>query len=141
MKYVFLSIALLGICSMVVAKDTFAAVPLTIPFGGKVITTVVPGITCLPPGIGPVVTTQTVSGLATAGLFGLNSNYPTGVRVGGVVAGLYSSIPIYANDFSKKPKPGGYILGRHLAVPTFHNCTIGEFPFPTMQTTIYGVSK
>ncbi|HRH31202.1 MAG TPA: hypothetical protein PK950_00865 [Candidatus Paceibacterota bacterium] len=140
MKYVFLSIALLGICSMVVAKDTFAA-PLTMPFGGKVITSTVPGITCLPPGTGPVVTSQTISGLAASTIFGLSSNLSGGVRVAGVAAGIYSSIPIYTTNINKIPKPGGYILGRHLAVPTFQNCVIGEFPFPTMQTTIYGVSK
>lgn len=141
MKYVFLSFAVLAFFSLFVGAKSYAA-PLTLPFGGKVLTTVVPGITCAPPGIGPIITSQTVSGLATAGLFGANSNFSTGVRAGGVVGGIYSSIPIYATDPRKMPTPGGYILGMHLAIPSMQYCLMGSsIPFPVMQTTIYGVSK
>lgn len=140
MKYVFLSIAMLGIFSMVIARQTHAA-PFTLPFGGKIITRQLPGVACVPPNAGPVVTSQTISGLATAGFFATNSSYSAGARAGGAVAGIYSSIPIYTTDPRKVTKPGGYILGRHLAIPNFQYCKFGTYPFPVMQTTIYGVSK
>lgn len=140
MKYVFLSIALLGICSMVIAKQTQAA--FTMPFGGKIITTAIPGVVCFPPNAGPVVTTQTIGGLVGAGIFAAGGNMSGGVRAGGIALSLYSAIPIYTTDPTKIPRPGGYILGLHQVIPSFQYCNAGgSFPFPVMQTTIYGVSR
>ncbi len=135
-----LAIALLGIFGVVIAKQTYAA-PMSMPFGGKVIMNTIPGIICVPPGMGPVVTSQNVGGLATAALVGGNSNYSTGVRAGGIVMGLYSTIPFYTTDPTKVTRPGGYILGRHLMVPDFATCRVGQYPFPIMKTTTYGVSR
>jgi hypothetical protein len=114
MKYLILSVAMLAMFSLFVAKQTSAA-PLMRPFGGQVFTSVTPGVVCAPPGMGPI--------------------YLKGLNV--IDAG-----PYYTPDPKKTPRPLGYILGLYLAIPNPGICyTEAGAPFPVRQVTIYGVSR
>ncbi len=57
---------------------------------------------------------------------------------------LLNPIPYYvANPLTtKKPIPGGWILGLYDVVPNIKSCfEAGEIPYPVRNITIYGVSK
>ncbi len=140
MKYMFLAVAILALYSTIIAKKTEAA-PLTLPFGGKVLLNTVPGVICVPPGMGPVVTMGNAVGQFGVAYFAYNSDLSAGERIGGAAISLYSVIPFYTTDPKKVPKPGGYILGRHLIVPSMQYCNVAGAPFPVKQTTVYSVSK
>jgi hypothetical protein len=108
------------------------AAGITPSFGGRVLTTKIPSVTCYGTGTGPVLL---VSNLSAA------RSTLQGGSVSNIVTSAYGVIPFYTTSANKTPKPGGWILGTHQMIPNFSTCTIGSFPFPVKKTTNnYGVS-
>ncbi len=115
----------------------------TLPFGGRVLTTTVPSVTCTPPGTGPVVLISNIVSLGSAVYSGANNQQSGVQRAAGVVSGVYNALPYYATDPTKTPKPGQWILGRASLIPDLSLCysaALGGFPVPVKKTTTYGVS-
>jgi hypothetical protein len=152
-----ISIAIIMVVSVVPA---LVHATLTASFGGKVLLTKIPGITCIGIGTGPVVLSSNLESFGSAVLSATGvgtGGEPTAVRVGGTVAGLYGAIPFYANPsisistvggpgssfsvfVSPQPKIGDWILGEASLIPNFNTCLAGPIPFPVRQTSNYKVS-
>ncbi len=124
---------------------------MTLPFGGRVLTTELPGVTCLNPiGTAPVVLTSNLAGLLRAGTAAADGSQATGQRVTNIATGLYRAIPLYTWAYTKnsggvpaqQPKQGDWILGRQKIVPNFSTCLIGEtVPFPVVETDNFGITR
>lgn len=115
----------------------------TFPFGGRVLTTTIPTVTCLPPGTGPVVLMSNIVSLGSAVYSGTNKQQTGFERASGVVSGVYNALPFYTTSITKVPKPGQWILGRHEIIPDIKTCVseaLAGFPIPVKRTTTYGVS-
>lgn len=101
----------------------------TVPFGGRVLSTKIPSVSCLGIGTGPVV---------------LMSNLASGIGAASgsnIVGNIYGTLPLYATNPTRVPKAGQWILGNHSIIPSFSTCVIGESaPFPVKKTSTYGVS-
>lgn len=128
---------------MSMTSSTSAAIGLTMPFGGKVLTTKIPSVTCVPgAGTGPVVL---ISNLAAIGqTVASTTSGSTVQRIGNAAVSAYNILPFYTVSPTKKPKAGGYVLGRHELIPDLKLCyssAFGGFPVPVKKTTNFGVSK
>lgn len=122
---------------------TYALGLPTVPYGGKVLTTTLPTVTCFTTGTAPVVLSSNLAGLGMA-VGSATSNTGVGGKVAGLIGGLYKALPLNATNPAKRPRPGDWILGRHEIIPSFTTCTstaLGGFPVPVKKTTIYGVSR
>lgn len=88
---------------------------LTRSFGGKVILTTIPIVTCTGSGTGPVVL----------------------IKMNG--------LPYYTESQQKTPKVGDWILGRANIIPNFSTCNIQagpyKIPFPVRTTSDYNISN
>lgn len=121
MKYLLLAFAIF-IVGLTLANKAFALSSPTSPFGGKVVSIVNPSVVCSPPGVGPVLMKGTV-------MTGFDQFY------------------FYLPNPKKAPKVNGYILGRHLLVPSTQYCqsSSGGSPYPvlapSLTTPVYGVSR
>jgi hypothetical protein len=102
---------------------THAALGLSAPFGGRVLSVTIPSVTCVGTGTGPIVLTSTAVSVISMATSQNNAS------------GVYGSIPLYATDANKAPRVGKWILGRHELMPSFSTCTIGGTPFPVKKTT------
>ncbi len=107
------------------------AAGFTNPFGGRVLSTTIPSVTCFGTGTGPVVLASNLAALGSAVQGGTPSS---------VFSGIYGAVPLYTTSTTKVPKAGQWILGRHELIPNLSTCTIGNVPFPVKKTTNYGVS-
>lgn len=133
----------LGLPHIIFAKE------LTVPFGGRVLSTKLPGVSCLnPTGTAPVVLSSNLAGVVQVGVSSADRNQNTGQRIGGAVGGLYRAIPLYTWAFSptgtvRQPKAGDWILGRQKLVPNLSTCVIdgANVPFPVVETNNYSVSQ
>lgn len=148
MKY-FLFSLLVGILFIQLAQAKTPLKEYTIPFGGRVLTTTLPAVSCLnPTGTAPVVLTSNLGGLVRAGVSAADGNASTGQRIAGTAAGLYRAIPLYTWGFSptgtvQQPKPGDWILGRQKIIPNLSTCVIDgvNVPFPVVETNNFGISQ
>lgn len=117
MKKKMLLIVIIFLSFFVSIEKSFAiSLSSTTPFGGRVISTVYPGVTC----------TGTGTLFILTGMSGTSTNF-------------------YATNPMKKPRMGGWILGKADILPDLSICTIKlgtlSSPFPVKKTSIYGVSK
>jgi hypothetical protein len=132
-KHMYIVFAMIAVALMFPTFAQAFGMP-TIPYGGKVLTTVIPTVTCNNlTGTAPVVLSSNLAGIGEIASGGVE----------GVVSGLYSIIPLYATSSTKTPRFGQWILGRHEIVPNFNTCNstlFGGFPVPVKNTTTYGVS-
>ena len=120
----------------------------TLPFGGRVLTTSIPTVTCTTlGGTAPVVLT---SNLASIGRAVISSTAePSLQRSFTMGSNLYRAIPLYTQQsftaFRKQPKPGDWILGRQQIIPDLSTCITealgAPLPFPVVKTDNYGVSQ
>lgn len=156
-KYLGILITVLIFMSPVFAFGQIFTKPtsnLTISFGGKVLTTKIPTVTCPGAtglGTAPVVLSSNLAGVGQATVGASSGNQSVGQRIGNVVGGLYKAIPLYTIRISsatglplKQPKPGDWILGRHYLLPNISTCNttlLGGVPFPVIKTDNYGVSQ
>jgi hypothetical protein len=115
----------------------------SVPFGGRVLSTKIPTVTCVPPGY-PIVLTSNFAGVGQAATSSAQSGGNPLNAAAGVVGGLYKALPLYVTDITaKKPKFGDWVLGRHQLIPNFSNCyssALGGFPVPVKPTTTFGSS-
>jgi hypothetical protein len=115
-KHIFLSIGLLALL-IAIPLMTHAATFLSLnrSFGGKVIATSVPSVTCSGSGTGPITLTKT------------------------------STFQYYADSESKSPQVDDWILGTTSYIPDFTTCKIKigqyEIPYPVNKTTNYNISS
>jgi hypothetical protein len=126
---------------------------MTVPFGGRVLSTQIPTVTCATTnGTAPVLLLSNLAGLASAGLSATDRNQNGLQKTTGVVGGIYRAIPLYTLPISsvtrlplQQPKPGGWILGNQRLIPDISTCQTSAFgapvPFPVVQTDNYGVSR
>ncbi len=128
-QLVLLILGLITIPYITHAALNFSKAP-SVSFGGKVLSTKIPSVSCFGVGTGPIVL---VSNLA--------SGIGAATGQGSTVGNIYGAVPIYTTSPTKVPKAGQWILGRHQIIPNFNTCVIGESaPFPVKKTTIYNVS-
>jgi len=113
----------------------------TFAFGGKVLSTTIPGVICT--GIGtPIILSSNIGGAISAASSQFSSS--SGEKITGGVTGVYKMIPFYATNITKQPKVGGYILGKADIAPDLSICkteTDPPIPVPVRKTSNYGVSK
>lgn len=113
-------------------------------FGGKIISTSVPLVTC-PSGGTVVVISSNIEGLVDIGMSQIDSSQSVGSRTAGVSKALYNVIPYYTQDVLKKPKVGTWILGKSKITPNLTYCQMNisgtPIPFPVLPTKIYNTSK
>jgi len=88
---------------------------LTRPFGGRVIMSMLPGVTC-GGGTGPVTIMPAGTSPAASYYFPYGLNIP--------------------------PSPGRWVLGNYslLSFPTCYTDTTPPSPYPTLRVTLYGIS-
>lgn len=138
------------------AQQTWALTKIsnmTVPFGGKVLSTQIPTVTCPGAilGTAPVVLSSNLAGLGQATI-GATGQQNTLNRINNIGSGVYRAIPLYTvQSFNykgfptkKQPKAGDWILGRQSLVPSLTICEttlLGGVPFPVVKTTNYGVSQ
>lgn len=108
---------------------------LTWSFGGKILATEVPDVTCYGSGTGPVVLLSNLTSIGSAA----RSTSTTAVR------SIYGVLPFYTQiNTSPTPRAGQWILGRANIIPDFNNCAInvGQYriPFPVRDTDNYRTS-
>ncbi len=113
-------------------------------FGGKIISTSVPLVTC--PGGGTVVIlSSNIEGLINIGASQIDSSQSAGSRTTGISKALYNVIPYYTQDVFKKPTVGTWILGKSKITPNLTYCQMNiggaPIPFPVLPTKNYNVSK
>jgi hypothetical protein len=145
MKALQISILTLGILCFFAFSIRADALGLpTKSFGGTVLLSPIPGVTCY--GIGrSLFLSSNIKGLIDT-VSAATSNGSTGEKAAGVVSGILKLIPTYANDPTKIPRMGKQILGNEKLIPNFTKCSITAFatpiPIPVYVTTDnYGVSK
>jgi hypothetical protein len=152
-KHVVISITLIAL-SILIPFVTHAAVfsKPTISFGGRVLLTTIPLVTCTGSGTGPVVLLSNLASVASATYSTVPKNgQSAGQKAGGVVNGIYGAIPYYAtSDYSrlpfmaKRPQAGDWILGTANMIPEFTTCSIQianyKVPFPVKDTNKYNTS-
>jgi hypothetical protein len=137
---------------LILGVPAFTYATLTASFGGKVITTTVPDVTCTGSGTGPVVLLSSLLHLTSAVVVSTPAVKTTvPVRVGGVVSGLFGAIPFYTQSTSSSstsgstPQPDSWILGRANVIPDFSTCylQLGPYrlPFPVRDTSNYKTSS
>jgi hypothetical protein len=140
------SVAFLGTFATV--TDAQLSSSLTAPYGGRVLSTSVPTVTCIIPdgGTAPVVLSSNLAGLVSAGVASAKMQDPLR-KINNVGKGLYQAIPLYTTQGATKtqPQPGKWILGNQYLIPDFTTCQTTAFgapvPFPVVKTKTYGVSK
>jgi hypothetical protein len=150
---------IISICLIVVLilVPAYAYATLTTSFGGKVILTEIPDVTCYSDGTGPIVLASNIENLAVAAVSASGvGGQTTQTRVGGTVAGLFGAIPFYTNyGFSASgagfhfvgstPKVGDWILGNVNVVPSFSTCDLQlgpyQIPFPVRTSSDYKTSS
>ncbi len=133
-----------------------------VSFGGRVILTQIPGVTCTGSGTGPVVlssnasgafssTANTIKAITTAAkqlnTDATNSGNPDPTAIVGpmvkTISDAYKILPFYLSG-SGTPRPGGFVLGRHPFMPDLSTCSIQlaeiKIPFPVFKSSKYGVS-
>lgn len=126
---------------------------MTVPFGGRVISTTIPTVTC--PGVffgtAPVVLSSNLAGLGQATI-GSTGQQQALQRINNIGTGLYRAIPLYTIQSltykgyptKKQPKIGDWVLGRQSLIPDIATCQttlLGGVPFPVVKTDNYGVSR
>ncbi len=126
------------------ASSTSTSSSATFGFGGKILMDKIPGVTCDGDGYGPIELSSNVAGAVKATTSVLNGNNSTGQKIVGGVSGVYKMIPFYATDKTKKPKKGGWILGKADIAPNFKICYMKsgntKIPYPVRKTSYYSVS-
>jgi hypothetical protein len=155
-KHAIISIFLIGIF-VLLPMVAFAAnfiKKATVSFGGKVIATTIPSVTCIGFGTGPILLSSNVSSIVSGIYSGVDSSQSASSRTAGVISGLYGALPYYANTgisvsggaifVSGAPKIGDWILGRTNLIPNFTKCVAGGpsvgIPIPVKDTTQYKIS-
>lgn len=137
-RNILVALALIIFLFPVATRAQFVST-LTEPFGGRVLTTKIPTVTCFGTGTGPVVLNSSISALGTAVSSSIN-----GQNVGfSIASGIYNALPLYATNPSRVPKTSYWMLGRHQIIPSFSTCNstaLGGFPVPVKKTSNYGVS-
>lgn len=116
----------------------------TMPFGGKIITTTIPTVTCLPAlGTGPLVLTSNL--VAVGNVVAAQFDKNTGGRIFGTINGVYNAIPLYSESPTAIPQANDWILGRHDLIPDLSTCQMTAFgapvPFPVLKTSLFGLSN
>ncbi len=128
-------------------------------FGGKILTTSIPPVTCIPTITGPVVLNSNIGRAVTSAIgTGLVASLPThsgkntdgmsiskggkaGLVAAGAVSTIYNTIP-YAvftglNPQKTSPTMGSWILGKSGRIPSFTDCWIQagpyRIPFPVIE--------
>jgi hypothetical protein len=154
-KHAVISLAMIAIflsLPFIVNAATF--VNNTTSFGGKVLLTQLPLVTCSGSGTGPIVLISNLASVATAAYSTTPKTGQTAIQhVGGVAKGIYGAIPYYTTSgtsgnsgsfTSSKPKAGDWILGRADTIPEFTTCKIQiatyKIPFPVKDTSNYKTS-
>jgi hypothetical protein len=146
MGLLVLSVAFLGTFATVTNAKIGAG--LTVPYGGKVLLTRIPTVTCVLPdgGTAPILLTSNIASLVSAGASGA-SNQDSLQKINNIGKGLYKAIPLYTTQGMTKtqPKPGKWILGNQYLIPDLFTCETTAFgapiPFPVVRTETYSVSK
>lgn len=128
--------------------------PLTVPFGGRVISLTVPTVTCTPAdgGTVPVVLSSNLAGVARAGFSAVDPNQDALQKINNIGVGIYRAIPLYTLRIGstdgktvKQPQIGDWVLGRQKLIPNLGTCQISAFgtpiPFPVVETDNYGTSR
>ncbi|MDB5254720.1 MAG: hypothetical protein JWL92_96 [Candidatus Nomurabacteria bacterium] len=100
----FIMIAIFIAIPLITNASTLTSVLLTKSFGGRVIATSLPIVTCIGTGTGPITLTK------------------------------INELSLYTTDITKRPKVGDYILGRVNIIPNFSTCTIYDIPYPVRTT-------
>ena len=111
----FLALFILITALTVVSPASAATLGLTRPFGGRVISSTMPGVTC--PGTGPVTIQPAGTSLSSPYFF------PVGLKT--------------------PPTAGRWVLGNHLLTPTpvCVTNTVPPVPYPAFMVTLYGISR
>ncbi len=126
--------------SVSAAATKTSSTTFTFGFGGKVIATQIPGVVCTGTGTLAILSSNIQGAVdATTSQFSKS----TGQKVVGGVTGVYKMIPFYATNLQKKPKIGGWILGKaNVAVDTSICKTTSEppIPIPVRKASNYAVS-
>lgn len=113
MKYFFLIVAIFVSFSIVTQKSQAQSISY-LPFGGRIYSTSLPGVTCTP-------NPQVV-------VIGISSVIP-----------YYIANPVN----TKTPIVDGWILGMYNSIPNTTYCRSGSYPYPArvVHPTLFGVSK
>lgn len=133
-------IILMLLFALITTKSVYAAA--TFSFGGKVVSTKIPGIVCTGGGIGPILLSSNIGGAVSAASSQFSGS--KGQKIIGGVTGVYKMIPFYAINYTRIPKVGGYILGKANIAPNLSICKTNSSPpisFPVRITRDYNVSK
>ena len=121
--------------------NSFASV--TFGFGGKVKADKISGVTCSGSGT-LIILSSNIGGVVNAVSSATSSNNSTGQKVSGAISGIYDIIPFFATNISKKPKVGGWILGKADATIDTSTCKIKlgktSIPLPVRKTSEYNIS-
>jgi hypothetical protein len=128
----------------VFAYASFATAAVS-SFGGRVVSTKLPLVTCYGAGTGPLLLLSNLSSVGSAVYSSTGSGQPVATRTNNIVSGTFGAIPFYASSNSAVPRPGGWILGNAHIIPSFSTCDlqVGEYqiPFPVRTTSQYNVSR
>jgi hypothetical protein len=146
MGLLLLSVAFLGTFATVTNAQLSSK--LTAPYGGRVLTTTIPTVTCILPdgGTAPVVLTSNLAGLVSAGTSATKKQDPL-KKIANIGKGIYKAIPLYTTQgvTHTQPQFGKWILGNQYLIPDIYTCQTTVFgppiPFPVVKTKTYGVSK
>jgi hypothetical protein len=106
-KHMILSLILIAVLiavPVIANASALTSALLTRPFGGRVIATSLPLVTCVGVGTGPITLSK------------------------------INDFSLYTTDMSKTPKVGDWILGRTSIIPNFSTCTVYEIPYPVLKT-------
>ncbi|HVY36031.1 MAG TPA: hypothetical protein VG982_02025 [Candidatus Paceibacterota bacterium] len=146
-----LSFLLIVFTTMLGATAAMAtSAPLTLPFGGRIISTTVPTVTCpggTALGTGPLVLFSNLTSLGSAAYSAVNpGNSQTGFQqTVNIANGIYNAIPYFSISKTKTPKVGDWILGRYNVIPDVSLCQTDAFgapvPFPVKKTTTFNISN
>jgi hypothetical protein len=154
-KHAIISVVLIALFILIpIITHAATFVSSTTSFGGRVISTSNPAVTCVGLGVGPVILSTNLNSLGSAISSGVSNNQSSSDRAGGVINGLYGAIPYFAKIsfsagvggvafVSTPPKVGDWILGRASIIPEFSTCYIPylSLPFPVKDTRQYNVSR
>ena len=122
MKKRFVFVVFLIIAALCMSAQAYASFGTEKPFGGKIMITSSPGVTCAGVQYGPLTITP----------YGKSS-----------ISGPYVILAGKGNKGS--PRSGGYILGKYSKIVNANACWTGEKPYDepyeVYEITLYGVSK
>jgi hypothetical protein len=139
-SHIYIGVLLLA---LIVVPVVVFAKGINVGFGGKVISTQIPTVTCTDTTGVLVVLGSNIGSLAST----FNKKDNDLDETVNKATGLYGAIPYFfkATPGKKKPKVGDWVLGNHKIEPSLKDCTTNALgapiPIPTFNPVKYGVSK